>query len=199
LRLSRRVILVFSALICLITAAAVLYPAVLFAMGSLLVNSENPSKADIVIVLGGDYLGNRVIKGAELVREGYAPKLMLSRGTQLYGRNESDIEADFAADRGYDRRTMIPLTTPVDSTSDEARTMLPQLRTMGVHKILLVTSPSHTGRAARVFRRAAPDIEIHPIAAPDPHWCRGYWWNNRECEKTFFLEEVKTLADFLRM
>jgi uncharacterized SAM-binding protein YcdF (DUF218 family) len=168
-------------------------------MGSMLVNSESPRKADIVVVLAGDDLGNRVLKGAELVREGYAPKAILSRGARLFGRNESEIAADFAVSRGYDRNTMIPLTNPVGSTADEARTIVPQLRRMGVHKILLVTSPSHTARAARIFRRAAPDMEIHPVASPDPNWCRGYWWTDRACEKTFFFEEVKTFADFLRI
>jgi uncharacterized SAM-binding protein YcdF (DUF218 family) len=199
LRLSRRAIVYLSVSLCLIVIAAVFSQRILWATGSMLVNSESPRKADIAVVLGGDYMGNRVLKAAELVREGYAPKLILSRGMRFYGQNESEAAAELAVRRGYDRKTMICLTTPVDSTSDEARTMVPKLREMGVHSVLLVTSPSHTARAARVFRRAAPDMEIHPVAAPDPHWCRGYWWTNRECEKTFFFESVKTLADFLRI
>ncbi len=199
MRFSRRAVLIVSILIFPVVAAAVFYRNIFLTVGSLLVDSESPRKADIVVVLGGDYLGNRALKGAELVREGYAPKLVLSCGSRLYGRNESDIEADFAVARGYDRSTMIPLANSVDSTSDEAKTIVPQLRAMGVHIVLLVTSPSHTARGARVFRRAARDMEIHPIAAPDPRWCGGYWWTKRECEKTFFMEEVKTVADFFRL
>jgi uncharacterized SAM-binding protein YcdF (DUF218 family) len=199
LRRRRPVVVILSLLLCLIGITVVFSRRILWTMGSMLVNAESPRKADIVLVLGGDYAGNRTLKGAELVREGYAPKLMLSRGTRFYGRDESEVAADFAASHGYDRGTLIPLTNPVGSTSDEAASIVPRLREMGVHKVLLVTSPSHTARAARVFRRAAPDMEIHPVAAPDPNWCRGYWWTNRECEKTFFNEEIKTFADFLRI
>jgi uncharacterized SAM-binding protein YcdF (DUF218 family) len=163
-------------------------------MGQVLVNSEPPRKSDVVLVLGGDWTGNRVLKGAELVREGYAPKLVISNGPIFYGRPESEVAADYAASKGYDRATMICIQRPHDSTNDEATTIPLVLRKLGVHSVLLVTSPSHTARATRVFRRLAPDLEFHPVAAPDPRWCGGRWWTERECEKTWFFETVKTVT-----
>jgi hypothetical protein len=44
---------------------------ILYGLGTILVNGEKPQKADIVVVIGGDYKGNRITTGAELVREGY--------------------------------------------------------------------------------------------------------------------------------
>ena len=98
-----------------------------------------------------------------------------------------------------DPSQVIPLVKDDFSTTDEARDIVPELRKMGVHSILLVTSPSHTGRAGRVFRRAAPDLMIRTVAAADPRWCRGYWWTDRECRKTWILEESKNIADFFRI
>jgi uncharacterized SAM-binding protein YcdF (DUF218 family) len=160
----------------------------------MLVDSEAPQKADIVLVLAGDSLGNRVLKGAELVREGYAPKVFLSNGRDFYGLPESEAAANFAVSHGYSRETLIAFHGHPTSTEGESRAVTPVFRSMGIHKVLLVTSPSHTARATRIFRKAAPDLEFHPVAAPDPAWCRGYWWTERECEKTWFFEEVKTIT-----
>jgi uncharacterized SAM-binding protein YcdF (DUF218 family) len=166
----------------------------LWAAGQVLVNSEAPRKADVVIVLGGDWDGRRVLKGAELVKEGYAPRMIISNGPYIYGRPESEMAADFAAARGYDRSSMICIQRTNDSTQEEAEKVPPVIRSLGAHVVLLVTSPSHTARATRVFRRMAPDLEFHPVAAPDPKWCGGRWWTKRECEKTWFMEAVKTIT-----
>jgi uncharacterized SAM-binding protein YcdF (DUF218 family) len=168
---------------------------ILWALGAWLVDSENPRKADVVVTLGGEFSGRRVLKGAELVREGFAPKLVISNGPLFYGRPESEIAADFAAARGYDRSAMICIQNINMSTMEEARTITPMLRNMGAHSVLLVTSPSHTARATRVFRQVAPDLEFHPVAAPDPHWCGGQWWTNRDCEKTWLFEAMKTVTE----
>lgn len=161
----------------------------------MLVDSESPRKADAVVVLAGDGAGNRVLKGAALVREGYAPKLVISNSNDYYGHPESELAADFAAEHGYDRATMVLVHTHQSSTMQEATNIVPLLRSMGIRTMLLVTSPSHTGRATRIFHRVAPDLEIHPVAAPDPRWCRGYWWTDRECEKTWALEASKSFTD----
>jgi len=164
-------------------------------MGQFMVDSESPRKADAVVVLAGDQSGNRVLRGAELVREGYAPKLVISNGPLTYGHPESELAADFAVSRGYDRATMICIQRLNNSTDSEAESVPAVLRKLGAHTVLIVTSPSHTARATRLFRRRAPDLEFHPVAAPDPRWCGGRWWTTRECEKTWFLEAVKTVTE----
>jgi hypothetical protein len=45
-----------------------------------------------------------------------------------------------------------------------------------------------------MFRRAGPDLEIRTVAAADPKWCRGYWWTQRECQKTWITEAAKNVA-----
>ncbi len=194
--MKRRLVIVLCALLALLILAVAFRSRILWAMGAMLVNAEAPRKADIVVVLAGDSAGNRVLKGAELVREGYAPRVYISNGLRFFGQSESDAAADFAARRGYSRDTMILAHGSPMSTDEESRTIVQELRRLGVHSVLLVTSPSHTARATRLLRRQAPDMEIHPVAAPDPKWCGGYWWTQRECEKTWFFEEVKTVTGY---
>lgn len=162
-------------------------------------HDEPPVRSDVVIVLGGDYRGDRIVKAIELLKSGYAPKMLISGPAPIFGARESFLAARYAVEKGLSPEQAVPLNRDDTSTSDEARGIVPLLRGMGVHSYLLVTSPSHTGRAYRVFHREGPDLTIHPVASRDPLWCGGYWWTDRECRKTWLVEELKTVADFLRL
>lgn len=168
-------------------------------MGQWLVYSESPQKADIIEVLGGDYDGNRVLKGCELVRNGFAPKAMISGAGEFYGFHESRLAIDFAISRGCPSGYLIAWGYAAKATTDELASVVTELRRTGIHKVLLVTSPSHTARATRVLRRLAPDLEIHTVASADRYWNHGYWWKSREGRKMWLLESAKTVADYLRL
>lgn len=186
-------------IVCAVLVFTVFSQRILWAMGAALVANETPEKADIVVVLAGDSAGRRLRKGVQLVQSGYAPKLLLSGPAMVYGVRESLLAAEFAEKLGMRPDQVIPIVRDDFSTTDEARDIVPLLRQMGVHRYLLVTSPSHTGRAGRVFRRQGPDLEMRTVAAADPKWCGGYWWTNRECRKTWIEETAKNVADFFRI
>jgi uncharacterized SAM-binding protein YcdF (DUF218 family) len=171
----------------------------LWSLGAILDSSEPPQKADIIVVIGGDARGNRILKAAELVREGYAPKVLVSGQGSMYGHHETDLAVDFAVAHNYPRDEFIPFRYPALSTVDEAAADIRQLRELGVHKYLLVTSPYHSARAARIFRREGVGLEVHPVSAQDPYWQNGEWWKSREGRKLWFLEFVKTMADWFRI
>jgi uncharacterized SAM-binding protein YcdF (DUF218 family) len=185
-----------AAILVLIAFAAVFSRNILFWMGAILVTSEPPQKADTVEVLGGDSSGNRVMKGCELVRAGFAPKAFITGQASFYGVHESKLAVDFAGTQGCPADYFIRTDFPALSTVSELNHLTSTLRALGMHKVLLVTSPSHTARATRVFRRLAPDLEIHTVASDDPKWNNGYWWKTREGRKTWLFEIIKTGADF---
>jgi uncharacterized SAM-binding protein YcdF (DUF218 family) len=180
-----------------LTSAVIFQDRILWKLGDILVRAEAPQKADMAEVLGGDYPGRRILKACELVRNGFVPRAFVTGGGHFYGMHESKLSIDFAGRRGCPADFFIQIGYPAQSTTDEIVHLLPELRRLGVHKLLVVTSPSHTGRAARVFHRLAPDMEVHTIAAPDPKWNNGYWWKIREGRKTWLLEVTKNMADFL--
>ena len=62
---------------------------------------EGAAHADIAVVLAGDYYGNRVLRAAELVKQGYVPNVLVSGPHMLYGFYECDLEIPFAVQRGY--------------------------------------------------------------------------------------------------
>ncbi|MGH9558174.1 MAG: YdcF family protein [Bryobacteraceae bacterium] len=154
-----------------------------------------PQKADIALVLAGDGLGNRVIEAGELVREGYAPKALVSGPWGIYGNYECDLAIPFAEKAGYPASYFLHIHHQGTSTLGEARAVVPELRRLGAHSVLLVTSDYHTRRAGNVFRSVAPDLTFYVVAARDPYFSAHGWWKNREGRKTFLIEWMKTLAE----
>jgi uncharacterized SAM-binding protein YcdF (DUF218 family) len=162
-------------------------------MGRYLVDVQEPEHSDMVVVLGGDLFGNRILAAAQLAKDGYAPTVLVSGAGNIYGLHESDFAIPFAVRHGYNEKMFLRLDYPANSTRDEAQAVTAELRRRGVRKYLLVTSEFHTRRAGRIFRRAAPDLELRVVACPDTlHW--NNWWTDREGRKTFVQEWLKTIA-----
>jgi len=169
------------------------------AAGSLFISDGPPVKADYILVLAGDGVGNRILKGAELAREGYAPAVLVSNGARYYGHTESELATEFAIQHGYSPDLLITCLWNANSTVEEGKRAIAELRRRGAHKVDIVTTLWHTARAGRIYRRLAPDLEIHMVGAFDRNWHDGAWWIDREGRKTFFMEGSKTVADFLGM
>lgn len=179
---------------------AITHTAWLSALGHALIREDGPAKADIAVVLAGDKYGNRIQKGAELVRQGYVPAVLVS-GPGLYNTYESDMAIAFAVHRGDPAQWFIPVPHHAESTAEEAWAVLHALENRNVHTFLLVTSDYHTARAGRIFRNAIRSsnaaLEMRVVAAPD-HWFRAdSWWRNREGRKIFLSEWMKTVATAL--
>ncbi len=172
---------------------------VLRAAGTVFINDGPPVRADYILVLAGDGVGNRILKAAELAREGFAPAVLVSNGGHYYGHTESELETEFAIQHGYSPDLLIVCRWNANSTVEEARRAIGELRRRGAHKAIVVTSLWHTARAGRIYRRMAPDLEFHMVGAFDRNWHDGDWWIDREGRKTFFMEGSKTIADFLRL
>ncbi len=168
-------------------------------LGRLLVRGDAPERADIAVVLAGDFSGNRILRAAELVKQGYVPGVLVSGPYMLYGNYECDLEIPFAVKHGYPERWFIRFPNKSRSTREEAADILPDLRRRGAHRFLLVTSDYHSARAARIYSALAPDLEFRVVTAPDEFFQANAWWRNREGQKIFFLEWCKTAANLIGM
>ena len=168
-------------------------------MGSLEVNEGPPAMADAIFVMGGDYTGARILKGAELALEGFAPVAMVSGGGTSYGHREVDLAVEFAVNHGYPANLLVPAQWMSASTVEEAGDIIRYAHGKNLHRLIIVTSEWHTARTLRIFRRLAPDLEIHMVGAQDRDWPNGEWWHTREGQKTFLTEAEKNFADWLRI
>lgn len=162
--------------------------------GSLLVKADSPAKAEVAIVLGGDSWGNRILRGADLKRQGLVDKVLVSGGPGLYGFYESDLAVRFAVSNGFPEDYFEPLHELVLSTQDEAHSIVQHLKRRGCKRVLVVTSNYHTRRAGRIWRYTAPWLDIRMVAARDRSFRSEYWWRDRESGKLVLNEWAKFAA-----
>jgi uncharacterized SAM-binding protein YcdF (DUF218 family) len=174
----------------------VFHSVVLAALGNFLVKAGPPEKADAIVVLAGDGFGHRILTAGDLIKQGYAPKALISGPDGNYGIYECDLAIPFAVRAGDPESYFGHLEHHARSTSDEAKVVVNQLRKMGVKRVLLVTSNFHTRRAGKIFRRTAPDLDFIVVAAPDEFFKPDSWWHDREASKIFVYEWLKTVAEW---
>jgi uncharacterized SAM-binding protein YcdF (DUF218 family) len=167
---------------------------VLPGLGQFLVHAEEPVKAEVAVVLAGDQWGNRVIRGAELKRDGFVGKVLVSGGPGTYGFYESELAVRFAVKKGFPEDYFEALHEEVHSTQEEAHSIAAELKRRGIKTALIVTSDYHSMRARRIWRHTAPWLDQRMIAAPDRFFRSGTWWYDRESGKNVFTEWAKILA-----
>ena len=184
----------FIILAALIVVAVITRTLWLGALGAFLIQADQPAHADYAVVLGGDAWGHRIIKGAELVRQGFVRKALISGPPGCYGIVESELAVNFAVKKGYPADYFVQFPHRALSTQAEARVLVPELRRLGAHSFLLVTSDYHTRRAGHYFRQLADGLDMCVIAAPDEYFRWNSWWRNREAQKIFYMEWSKTVA-----
>jgi uncharacterized SAM-binding protein YcdF (DUF218 family) len=163
-------------------------------VGRALVEDGQPARADIAVVLAGDWSGNRVRRAAELVRDGFVEKALVSGSVLYYGLPESEIAVRYAATQGFASAGLIPFQSGAQSTRQEAEFLIAELRRRGARSVLAVTSNFHTARAGRLLRKSGPEIQFTMISAPHPHFQPAAWWKHREGRKVAFYEWMKTLT-----
>jgi uncharacterized SAM-binding protein YcdF (DUF218 family) len=126
----------------------------LVGMAKLLVIDDEPGRADMIVMLGGN-LDFRPPKVAELYREGVAKRVILARVQDLPAEqmlvypNETDAAVKMLGMLGVPDSAITVLRTPggVTSTVDEAKALRAYLEPRGPATVVLVTSLPHTRRA----------------------------------------------------
>jgi len=165
-------------------------------LGGYLVQAGPPVSADYIVVLAGDFRGDRILKAGELVRQGYARQALVSGPGEMYGVHESDLAIPFAVQRGFPESYFVAVPNNARSTVAEAAVMLAELRHRGAQRVDVVTSNFHTRRSGRIYRSQAGALDIHIVAARDLYFQPDAWWKTREGQKIFVYEWMKTVASW---
>lgn len=133
-----------------------------------LIRSDVLRPADAVLVLGtrmqtdGDPTAaqlSRLLRGLELVKDGLAPRLMITELPRPYASQRPFAEALLA--RFMPGVEIVDLG-PAFNTRDEAVMAADYLRKRGLRRIIVTTSPTHTYRGAALLE--AQGLEV--MAAP---------------------------------
>jgi uncharacterized SAM-binding protein YcdF (DUF218 family) len=169
---------------------------VLTALGGFLVDSQPPQQADLILVLGGDFWGPRVLTGADLVAQRYAPIALIS-GPPYRDRPEGEMAVEFLEGKGYPRELFQVFAHHASSTIEEANALRGELARRKVKRVLVVTSSYHSRRATIVLTLFCPGVQFISIPAPDSHYRVAEWWNDESSRHLFFSEWIKIVGSVL--
>ncbi len=169
--------------------------AILARVGYSLICSQTPRRADLILVLGGEFYGPRVFTAADLAMGGYAPLVLISGPPYQNGRPEGEFAIEYLAAHGYPRKLFAVFGHTAHSTVDEAIALAPELRRRRVKRVILVTNAYHSRRADIVIRLfCGGGIQFISVPAPDSFYSPERWWDDPGSRKLFVSEWRKILG-----
>ncbi len=167
----------------------------------LLFEGDQPEKADVIYVLGGDY-GVRAPLAARLLHQAWAPKIILAREAddKKLGGNQTDLLRALLYKLGVRESHIVELRPAggVKSTADEARALRRYAARSPMNKVLVVTSSFHGRRARMAMERALvhTGIEVRVITGESRFASRAHWRETDVGRKQIELECAKTVFYF---
>lgn len=150
--------------VILITLLA--FAALIIYMGTHLVVTQAPEKADLIVLLGGGG-PDRAETAARLYREGWAPLVLMSGYP-----SECNYYAQVLIENGVSAKDII-FDDKATTTQTNGLNSSQIIKSRGLHKILLVTSWFHSSRSYRIFHKYLPDVDIISVPTEEPKpWTR---------------------------
>lgn len=195
-------------ILLLLVASALLFTLrepILSEVGNFLVVSDSLDKADVIEVLSAQTV--RYQKAAELFSQGWAPRIVITKGTyphsveelKRYGISELESHEKAAAILRFLKipKCVIEIIDGYNkSTVDEARKLRQYMLDQGLKRLIVVTSNFHTRRSRLLFRRVFKGTDITIIvqaAPPDYEFEPEKWWTRRRDSKTLLWEYQKLI------
>jgi uncharacterized SAM-binding protein YcdF (DUF218 family) len=193
------------ALLALAGLAGLAHRPLLRATGQALVVDDPRERADAIVVVAGS-TPSREETAAGLYREGWAPRVLVSRQF-VPGRTQRLIDMgvrrlDFQGESmaalekyGVPRDAIVALDQPVEITETELRAVAAVARDRGWRRLILVTSAFHARRVQLIWRRESGGaIEGRLAAVPDECVAGDAWWRRRRCSESVLHEYLGLLA-----
>lgn len=206
----RRGLAVLIALVALGALGALIHRPLLRAAGHALVVDEPRQHTDAIVVVAGS-TPSREETAAALFREGWAPRVLVSRQfvpsrvqrllDMGIRRLDFQGESVLALERyGVPRAAIITLDQPVEITEAELRAVAAAARERGWRRLTLVTTPFHARRVQVIWRREAGGaIEGRLVVVPDQCVTGDAWWRRRRCSELVLHEYLGLLALYLHV
>ncbi len=160
--------------------------------GSFWVVDENPVASDAIVIMGDDnYQADRATRAAELIKAGWAPRVIASGRYLRPYASIAELEEHDLIDRGVPQTAVVRFAHHAENTRNEAIAVSQLLSAHGWKRIIVVTSNYHTRRSRYICERAfPPGTVLHVVAARDADFDPDNWWRTRLGVKIFAHELV---------
>jgi len=173
-----------------------------------LVVDDRPAHADAIVVLAGA-TPEREAKAAALYREGWAPRVVISRQAlpenvrALLGLGVRSLdlqeEAQLALETyGVPADRIVPLADPVSTTESELALVHRTAQALGYRRVILVSSPFHTRRVKLIWSRAGGErIEGLVVPTGNEEFTVEGWWRKRRVAEAALHEYLGIVMIYL--
>jgi len=166
--------------------------------GNFLIVKENPVKADVIIVLGGDNI-LRTDYSIKLYNEGYSNILLFSGGKDdINGENSADIMGKEAVRLNVPSKNIIVENKAI-STYENAIFTKKILMDHSFKSAIIVTSDYHMRRSRLVYNKAFKNTGIKLIfcSVQDTNFKPKWWFINNYSRNVVISEYEKLLGYFI--
>jgi uncharacterized SAM-binding protein YcdF (DUF218 family) len=167
------------------------HPLMRFA-GNIWVVDDGPVASDAIVILGDDnYEGDRATRAAEVLKAGWAPRIIASGRYLRPYASIAQLEQHDLIDRGVSASAIVPFSHRATNTREEGEAIGEFISEHGWKRILVVTSNYHTRRARYILARVLPTgTEMRMLSARDTNYDPDNWWRTRRGVEIFFHECV---------
>ena len=172
-----------------------------------ILHSEDPLvRADVIYVLGGTRV-ERVAEAGQLYREGWAPRILLSR--QVSEPAELQLRAaglDIPTETHLQRDVLRQMGVPPDAidevrseqvaTANEVEELAGLATSRGWQRLIVVTSKLHTARSSLAMRRRFAPLGKQIVTRASRYDTSDIerWWSNRSTFRFVLFEAQKYVA-----
>jgi uncharacterized SAM-binding protein YcdF (DUF218 family) len=180
----------FLFLICLLFLVFLVYLArhpLLRLAGNFWAVDEGPVAADAIVILGDDnYEADRAARAAELLKAGWAPRVIASGRYLRPYASIAELEEHDLVNLGVPQSAVVRFAHRAENTRDEAIALSQLISARGWKRIIVVTSNFHTRRSRYICERVFPTgTVLRMVAARDSDFDPDDWWRTRVGLKLF--------------
>lgn len=137
--------------------------------------------ADAIVVLASN--PKRIHHAVNLYTQGYAPVVVFTDATYKdagLACSSALLDVPAAQALGLPADAVVITGDEVTSTYDEAVATRTLVDERGWQRLIVVTDPFHTRRAAATFRALIPGVTVTASATPDGEYDPRHWWRSEE-------------------
>jgi uncharacterized SAM-binding protein YcdF (DUF218 family) len=183
---------------------------ILAGLGKYLIVEHPLKKADLIVCLMGNPV-DRGLAAAELYEQGMAPRILFAREDLPDGMRvlkergvqypeTRDLLERMLEGLGVPKSDLIASDQFAGNTFEEAKLAKEIVQREGYRSLIVVTSPTHTRRAAlafeRVFGKDETDLMIRP--SKYSNFSPEDWWKKRKYVKEVIIEYQKLIYYMLK-
>ncbi len=189
--------------------AALYHRPVLRLIAAALVVEDRLGRVDAIVVVAGG-TPSREAKAAALFREGWAPRIIVSRpvpnsnlrALRALGVRPLDLQGESIlalTKYGVPPDRLVMMAEPSQNTEAELETVHDLARRTGYRGVILVTSPEHTRRVKVIWSRKDREDHVEGLVVPAPNddFSVDGWWRRRRAAEAVLHEYLGILAIYL--